>query len=66
VLRTSAPLVGALDRMKITLDHNCLIHLEQGGVVPDNIRATIANDQHQCFVVNVGASEMQRFGLSTP
>jgi len=49
--------------MKITLDHNCLINCERGGETADLIRATIANDQHQCFVVNVGASEMQRFGV---
>jgi hypothetical protein len=49
--------------MKITLDHNCLIDLENGGTPSDAIRAILANAKHQCFVVNVGASEMQRFGV---
>jgi hypothetical protein len=49
--------------MKITFDHNCVIHLESGGPTADRIRALLANPEHQCFVVNVGASEMQRFGV---
>jgi hypothetical protein len=49
--------------MKLTLDHNCLIHLENGEAVADAIRAILAKPEHQCFVVNVGASEMQRFDV---
>ena len=49
--------------MKLTLDHNCLIDLENGGAVADAIRAILAKTEHQCFVVNVGASEMQRFDV---
>jgi hypothetical protein len=50
--------------MKVTLDHNCLIHLERGGQVDNKIRASLSEPAYQCFVVNVGASEMQRFGVS--
>lgn len=49
--------------MKITFDHNCLIHLERGGDTGDRIRSVIDRSAHECFVVNVGASEMQRFGV---
>lgn len=49
--------------MKVTLDHNCLIHLERGGQVDNKIRASLSEPAYQCFVVNVGASEMQRFGV---
>jgi hypothetical protein len=49
--------------MNITFDHNCLIHMENGGPIADKIRTLLANPEHQCFVVNVGASEMQRFGV---
>ena len=49
--------------MRITLDHNCLIHLENGGGIADCLRAILNNPGHQCFVVNVGASEMQQFGV---
>lgn len=49
--------------MKITFDHNCLIHLESGGEVGNRIRSVINDSAHECFVVNVGASEMQRFGV---
>jgi len=49
--------------MKITLDHNCLIHVENGGPIAERLRVLMNNTEHQCFVVNVGASEMQRFGV---
>ncbi len=49
--------------MRITFDHNCLIHLESGSGVAKSIRAILNDPGHQCFVVNVGASEMQRFGV---
>jgi hypothetical protein len=49
--------------MKITFDHNCLIHLESGGEIANCIRSILENAAHQCFVANVGASEMQRFGV---
>lgn len=49
--------------MRITFDHNCLIHLENGSGVAKGIRAILNDPGHQCFVVNVGASEMQRFGV---
>ena len=49
--------------MKITFDHNCVIHLENGGETADRIRSIVDNPAHRSFVVNVGASEMQRFGV---
>jgi hypothetical protein len=49
--------------MHITFDHNCLIHLENGGKEADAIRSILDDSNHQCYVVNVGASEMQRFGV---
>src|SRR5271163_2941288 len=49
--------------MKVTFDHNCLIHLEGGGEVADTIRSLLRDPIYQCYVVNVGASEMQRFGV---
>lgn len=50
--------------MKITLDHNCLINLERGCDIAERLRRILANDSHECFVVNVGASEMLRFGVT--
>ena len=49
--------------MKITLDHNCILHLEQRTAVGSQIGSIIANSQNQCFVVNIGASEMQEKGV---
>jgi hypothetical protein len=49
--------------MKVTFDHNCLIHLEGCGEVADTIRNLLRDSRYQCYVVNVGASEMQRFGV---
>jgi hypothetical protein len=49
--------------VKLTLDHNCLIHLETGTVEGQQLREIIADPTHECFVVNIGASEMQRFGV---
>lgn len=49
--------------MKVTFDHNCLIHLENGGEIGACIRSAINDPIHEYFVVNVGASEMQPFGV---
>lgn len=49
--------------MRVTFDHNCLISLEQGGPVADEIRRILSSPNAQCFVVKVGASEMLRVGV---
>lgn len=49
--------------MRITLDHNCILHLEQRTAVGSQIGAIIANPKNQCFVVNIGASEMREKGV---
>lgn len=48
--------------MKITLDHNCLVHLEQKTPEAQLIDSIIANPSHECFVVNIGASEQLKGG----
>lgn len=48
--------------MKITLDHNCLVHLEQRTPEAQLIESAIANPIHECFVVNIGASEQLKAG----
>ena len=49
--------------MRITLDHNCILHLEQRTAVGSQIESIIANSSNQCFVVNIGASEMRKKGV---
>ena len=49
--------------MRITLDHNCILHLEQRTAVGSQIEAIIVDSQNQCFVVNIGASEMREKGV---
>lgn len=49
--------------MRITLDHNCLIHLENDTDVGMAVRAIVTNAANDCFVVNIGASEMRKKGV---
>lgn len=49
--------------MRITLDHNCIIHLEQGTEIGSQVETIVANRSNQCFVVNIGASEMRERGV---
>lgn len=49
--------------MKITLDHNCILDLELGTDVGSQIKAIIENPQSECFVVNIGASELRKSGV---
>lgn len=49
--------------MKITLDHNCLIDLERSAQRGQIIRSLIENHDHQCFIVNIGASELLKLGV---
>jgi hypothetical protein len=49
--------------MKITLDHNCIIHLENATAIGDAVRSIVGKTAHECFVVNIGASEMRARGV---
>ena len=49
--------------MRITLDHNCIIDLERRTEMGRLIEAIIASSGNQCFVVNIGASEMREKGV---
>lgn len=49
--------------MKCTLDHNCLIALKEQEESAIALRSLLERPDHQCFVVNVGASEMQKYGV---
>jgi hypothetical protein len=49
--------------MKVTLDHNCLIHLRNRTAIGEKIEAIVLRDNIQCFVVNIGASEMREDGV---
>jgi len=52
-----------LGLMKVTLDHNCIIHLSNRTDVGKKIEATVHDKSNQCFVVNIGASEMREQGV---
>jgi len=49
--------------MKVTLDHNCIINLECRTEIGALIEAIVANPSNDCFVVNIGASEMRERGI---
>jgi hypothetical protein len=49
--------------MKVTIDHNCIIHLRDQTDVGKRIKAIVHDHPNQCFVVNIGASEMRRDGV---
>ena len=49
--------------MKVTLDHNCIIHVENATNVGHAVQAIVANPAHECFVINIGASEMRARGV---
>lgn len=46
--------------MKITLDHNCIINLERKTDIGKQVKTIITNPINQCFIVNIGASEMRK------
>jgi len=48
---------------KLTLDHNCIIHLENRTPIGTKIAVIVADPQYECFVVNIGASEMLEKGV---
>jgi hypothetical protein len=49
--------------MKVTLDHNCIIDLAKGTATGRLIRAVVDNSKHQCFIVDIGASEARELGV---
>gem|GEM_PF-2191809 len=49
--------------MKITLDHNCIIDLENRTEIGKIIDEIVSDQSNQCFVVNIGASEMRQKGV---
>lgn len=50
--------------MKLTLDHNVVIDLVNGSSNVERLRQAIAEDSHQAFVVEIGASEMRQRGVT--
>ena len=52
-----------LHNMKITLDYNCIIHLEQETEIGAQVNAIVHSPNYQCFVVNIGSSEMRERGV---
>lgn len=49
--------------MRITLDHNCIINLERRTEIGGLIEAIIKDPSNECFIVNIGASEMRERGV---
>jgi hypothetical protein len=49
--------------MKVTLDHNCIIHLVNRTEIGEKMGAIVHDERNQCFVVNIGASEMLERGV---
>lgn len=49
--------------MRVTLDHNCIINLERRTEIGGLVEKIVANPSNDCFVVNIGASEMRKRGV---
>lgn len=49
--------------MKLPLDHNGIIHLEKRTEIGKGVDAIVHDGCNQCFVVNIGASEMREQGV---
>lgn len=49
--------------MKVTLDHNCIIDLANRTAMGGLVSKVVTNSNYQCFVVNIGASEMPERGV---
>lgn len=49
--------------MKITLDHNCLIHAANNTDIGKKVKNIVNIENIKCFVVNIGASEMREKGI---
>lgn len=63
VMLSARVIAKSLCLMKVTLDHNCLIHLRNHTATGKNIEAIVRNENIQCFVVNIGAPEMRDIGV---
>jgi hypothetical protein len=49
--------------MKLTLDHNCIINLERRTEIGGLLQSIVKDPENECFVVNIGASEMRERGV---
>ncbi len=49
--------------MKITLDHNCIIAVENKTTVGIKVHVIVSDAANECFIVNIGASEMRKYGV---
>jgi len=49
--------------VKITLDHNCIIDLRNDTQIGKVVRSIVKSPANNCFVVNIGASEMRKEGV---
>lgn len=49
--------------MKLTLDHNVVIDLANGSANIACLREMLADERHQAYVVEIGASEMRQRGI---
>lgn len=49
--------------MKLTLDHNVIIDLANDSANITRLRDMLADEQHQAYVVEIGASEMRQRGI---
>lgn len=49
--------------MKLTLDHNVIIDLAKNSSNTLRLREALANEEHQAYVVDIGASEMRQRGI---
>lgn len=49
--------------MKLTLDHNCIIDMVSGNEVGKVLRRIVDSQENECYVVEIGASEMREKGV---
>jgi hypothetical protein len=49
--------------MKVTLDHNCIIHVVNQTPTGKAVERIVADPSNECFIVEMGASEMRQFGV---
>ena len=54
---------SAVSGDKVTLDHNCIIHLANRTATGQQVNAIVRDAQYDCYVVNIGASEMLERGV---
>ena len=49
--------------MKVTLDHNCLIHIKQNSPEGQIIKSLLNQSELEFYVVNIGSSELRQGGI---